>query len=124
MTHIEHRARWKQIADFIAADSNRTCCDAMKEFDLSAPTIRDACYLHNVQLPRKNAAHKTQPHVGKVTAKALTIVARLLDPSLTIGQIADEFEVTTQAVYDAARRATAAGIVLPSRSKLIKQEAQ
>ncbi len=121
MTHAEHRARWKAIADYIRADPSRTCQDAMIEFDLSAQTVRDACYLHNVPLRRLNAASEPERHVGNVTVKALTLVARLLDPALTYPQIADEFGLTRQAIADADKRATAAGIRFPSRSRR-KQE--
>ena len=120
MTHDECRARWKAIADYVKAVPGRTCQDAMIEFDLSAPTVRDACYLHDVELPRKNAAGEPETQVGKITVKAMTLIARLLDETLTIKDITAEFEMTTQAVYDAMGRARKAGIRFPSRGQ--KQE--
>ena len=118
----EHRARWKLIAAFVKTDELGTAQGAMREFGVSYATVRDACYMHGVTLARRNAVAAPRKRVGAVTVKALRIIARLLDPTLTVRQIAAEFDLTKQAVYDAEKRARTAGIRFPGRNR--KQEAR
>lgn len=116
----EHRTRWKLIADYVEADELGTAQGAMQHFGVSYATVRDACYMHRVTIIRRNSTAEPEPRIGAVTVKALTMVARLLDPALTVREIAAEFNLTTQAVYDAENRARRAGIRFPGRDR--KQE--
>ena len=100
----QSRTRWKEIAEYIKAGTGRTTRHAVRHFGVSYRTVQNACNAHGVT-PRQ------------APVSTLEILAQILNTTLSYEHIGAERGISKQAVHDVAKRATKAGIVLPSRSK-------
>ena len=106
----QSRARWAEIAAYIQAGTGRTTRHAVRHFHVSDRTVQNACNANGVT-------------PGRIQVSTLEIIGELLNTPKTYEQIGDERGISKQAVADVAKRATKAGIRLPSRSdKRTKQE--